>query len=89
MVSSAADQRRLASDAVAEVTEERRTDGPREERDPKRRQRGERGGGRVGRGKKQPGKDQHRRRRVDIEVEELDGGANQAGEQHLARPVNR
>ena len=52
-------------------------------RNRKRRERGERGGGRIGRGEKQFGEDQHRRGRVDIEVEKLDGRADQAGKQHL------
>ena len=40
-------------------------------------------------GKEQPGEDEHRGGRVDVEVEELDRRADQAGEQHLARPVHR
>ena len=86
--SSATHQRGLAADAIAEVAEERRADRPREEGDAKRRERGERGGGRVGRGKEQLGKYEHRRGRVDVEVEELDGGADEAGEQHLAGAVH-
>ena len=53
----------------------------------KRRQRRERGGRRIGRRKEQPGKDEHRRGRVDVEIEELDRRADQAGKQHLPRRV--
>ncbi len=45
--------------------------------------------GRIGRWKEQAGKHEHRRSRVNIEIEELDGRADQAGEQHLARRVDR
>ena len=40
-------------------------------------------------GKNSCRKHQHRRGGVDVEVEELDGRADQAGEQHLARRVDR
>ena len=83
------DQRGLAADAVAEVAEERRADRPRDEGDRERRQRGERGGRRIRRRKEQARKDEHRRRGVDVEVEELDRGADQAGEQHLSGTVDR
>ena len=43
----------------------------------------------VGGREEQPRKHQHRRGGVDVEVEELDGGADQAGEQHLLRRVDR
>ena len=39
-------------------------------------------------GKNKLREDQHRRRRVDVEVEELDRRADQAGKQHLAGPVD-
>ena len=39
--------------------------------------------GRIGRWKEQPREDEDRRGRVDVEVEELDGGADQAREQDL------
>ena len=38
---------------------------------------------RVGGGEKERGKDQHRGGGIDVEVEELDGRADQAGEEHL------
>jgi hypothetical protein len=50
------DQRRLAADAIAKVTEERGADRPGQERDAKGGQRFERGRGRVGCGKEQLGK---------------------------------
>ena len=81
-------QRRLAPDAVAKVAEQRRPNRPRQKRNAKRRQRRERGRRRVGRRKEQPRKHQHRRGGVNIEVEELDGGADQAGKQHLARAIH-
>ncbi len=82
-------QRGLAADAIAEVAEERGADRPRQKRDAKGGERGERGGGRVGRRKEQPGKNEHCRGRVNVEIEELDGGADEAGEQHLARRIDR
>ena len=39
-------------------------------------------------GKEQPRKHEHGRVRVDVEVEELDGGPDQAGEQDLRRAVD-
>ena len=48
-----------------------------------------RGGGRVGRREEQAGKDEHRRGRVNVEIEKLDGRADQAGEEHLAGRVER
>ena len=71
------------------MAEQGRADRPREKRDPKRRQRGERGRGRIGRREEQPRKDEHRGGGVDIEIEELDSRANQAGEEDLARRVDR
>ena len=82
-------ERGLAADAVAEVAEERRPDRPRQECDPEGGERRERGRRRVRRRKEQAGKDEHRGGRVDVEVEELDGRADEAGKQHLSRPVCR
>src|SRR5579864_9312851 len=70
------------------MTEERRPEWPCEKRNRKRRQRGERGRGRVRSGKEQLGKYKYGGGRVDVEVEELDGGANETGKQDLARPVH-
>ena len=78
------DERGLAADAVAEMAEQHRADRPRDEGDRKRRQRGERGRGRVGGREEQPGKDEHGGGGVDVKVEELDRGPDQAGEQDLA-----
>ncbi len=82
------DERRLAADAVAEVAEERRADGTGHERDRERGERGERGRGGIGRGKEQLRKDDDRGGRVDVEVEELDRGADEAGEEYLTRCVD-
>src|SRR5581483_10948595 len=81
-------QRRLAADPIPEVAEQRRADRPGEEGDRERRQRRERRRGRVGGREEQTREDEHRRRRVDVEIEELDGGTNQAREQHLRRAVD-
>ena len=82
------DQRRLAADAIAEVAEQRRADRPGEERDREGRQRRERRRRGIGGRKEQPREDEHRRGRVDVEVEELDRRADQAGEQHLPRGID-
>ena len=82
------DQRGFAADAVAEVAEERRADGPRQEGDAEGGERGEAGGGRIRCGKEERGKDEDGGRSVDVEVEELDGGADEAGEQDLQRSVD-
>ena len=80
-------ERGLAADAIAEVAEHDGPDRPRDERDRECRERCERGGGGVRRRKKQPWKHEHRGRRVDVEIEELDGRADQARKQHLTRRV--
>ena len=69
------------------MPEERGADRAREERDGERRQRLKRRRRRVGCREEQPGKDEYRGRRVNIEVEELDGRADQAREEHLARRI--
>ena len=71
------------------MAEQRGADRPRDERDGERRQRGQRRGGRIGLREEQRREDEHGRGRVDVEVEELDRGADQAGEQHLSRAVDR
>src|SRR5204863_218329 len=76
------------SAALAKMAEQRRSDRPREKRNRKCRQRGERGRGRIRGREKQPWKHEHRRGRVNVEIEEFDRRADQAGEQHLARTVD-
>ena len=71
-----------------ESAEEGRTDGPAQKRDAKGGHRGECGRNWIGGREEQFGKNEHGGRCVDIEVEELDGGADHAGEQHLARGVD-
>ena len=83
MVESASDQRGFAADAVAEVAEEGGADGPGEEGDGEGGERGEGGGGGVGRGEEQLREDEHGGGGVDVEVEEFDGGADEAGEEDL------
>ena len=56
MVRSARNERGFAADAVAEVSEERRADGARDEGDAEGRERGEPRRGRVGCGKEERGK---------------------------------
>jgi hypothetical protein len=82
------DQRRLAADAIAEMTEERRSDRSSEECDAEGSERGEDGGRRIRRGKKEPRENKDCRRRVNVEVEELDGRADQARKQDLAGRVD-
>ena len=79
------DQGGLAPDAIAEMPEQSRPDGPREECQRKGRERLQHGRGRIAFGKEQPGKHQHRGRGVNIEIEELDGRADQARKQDAAR----
>jgi len=71
-------QRRLPPDAVAEVPEEDRADGTREEGEGESGQGLEDGRTGGGLGKEQPGKGEHRRVGVDVEIEKLDGGARHA-----------
>jgi hypothetical protein len=84
IVSRAATSVAFRTDAVAEMTKQRRTDGACHERDGKRGQRSQNARGRVGRREKQPWEHQDGSRGVDIEVEELDGRTNQAREKDLA-----
>ena len=72
---------------IAEVPEERRTDGTRQEGDSERGERVEGRGRGVGRGKKEPREREDRRRCIDIKVEELDGGPDHACEEHLTGRV--
>ena len=78
------DQCRLAADAIAEMTEQGRPHRPRQECERESREGLQfRGRGISGR-EEQAREDEHGGRRVDIEVEELDGCADQAGDKHLA-----
>ena len=58
-------------------------------RDSESRQRRQHRGSGSGLRKKQVREDQHRRRRVDVKIEILNGRAHHAGKQHLARRVDR
>ncbi len=71
----------LAADAVAVVAEQRRAQGPCEEGQRESGQGLQRGGGRVVPGEEQHRKHQHGGGAVDVEIEELDSGADQAGEE--------
>src|SRR6185312_15127934 len=79
------DEGGLAADAVAEVSEQRRADGSRDEGDAEGGERSEPRGAGVGRWEEERGKDEHRGRGVDVEVEELNGGAHERGEEDGAR----
>jgi hypothetical protein len=65
------------------VSEQRGADRAREERERESREGLQCRGRLIGGRKKQVRENQHRRRRVDIEVEELDGGANETGKENL------
>ena len=82
------DQRGLAAHAIAEMAEERGSDRAGQERDSERRERGQCGRRRIRRRKEQARKHEHGRRRVDVEIEELDRRADQAGKEHLVRSVD-
>src|ERR1700684_66162 len=66
------------------MPEQRRPDGAREESQREGRQGLQHGRGGIAFGEKQLGKYQYRGGGVDIEIEELDGGADQAREQNPA-----
>ena len=88
MVDSASDQRRLAADAVAEVAEERRADRPRQKGDPNVASEASVAEAGSDAGKNKLGKDEHRRRRVNVEIEKLNGRADHAGKEDFTRRVD-
>ena len=69
------------------MTEQRRAERPRKEGDRKRGQRRQRRRRRIFLRKEQPRENQHRRGRVDVKVEKLDRGADEAGKQYLSGRV--
>ena len=69
-------QRRLAPDSITEVPEQHRPDRPGHERQTERRQRREQCGGWTAPGKEQLREHRHRSGGVDVEVVELDRGAD-------------
>ena len=70
------------------MAEDQGANRPGDKSDSKSSQRRQSGRGRIGQGKKQMGKRQDRRRALDVKIEELDGGPNQAREKHLERRVD-
>lgn len=78
------DQRDFATEAIAEMPEERRSDGAREEGEGEGRERLEDGGACLGFREEEGREDEDRCGRVDIEIEELDGRADEAREQNAA-----
>src|SRR6185437_6947665 len=82
------DQGGLAADAVAEMAEEGRTDGASKERDAKSGQGVEARRSGISRREEEAGKDENRRGGEDVEIEELDGGADEAGDEHLGRGID-
>ena len=81
-------ERGLAADAIAEVAKERGADGTGEEGDAEGGERGEGGAGGIGRGEEEAREDEHGGRGVDVEVEELDGGADEASKENLSWSVD-
>ena len=79
------DQSGLASDAIAEMAEQRRPDRTREKCEGKGGQRLQHRRGGIAFGEKKFGKHQHRGGGVDIEVEKFDGCADETREQNAAR----
>jgi hypothetical protein len=77
------DQHRLSSEPVAEVPEDRTAQRPRQEGYPERGEGGQGAGDRGQLREEHSPEDQGRRGPVDIEVVELDGGADEAGEGYL------
>ena len=82
-------QRFLAADFVAEVAEQRRTDGAREKRQRQRRERQQRGDGGVAFVEKLGIEHQHGRRRVDVVIIKFDGRANHRGDGDLIGIVSQ
>src|SRR5690606_33590225 len=78
------DERRLAADAIAEMAEQRRANGAREERERERREGLQGCRGRVARRKEQLREDEHGSRAVDVEVEELYRRADEACDENAA-----
>ena len=76
-------QRGFAADAIAEVAENGGAEGTREEGDGEGSKRCKSGSRGVGGWKEQPREYQHGSGCVDVEIEELDGGADHAGKQNL------
>ena len=70
------------------MTEYRRTHRTREKCERKGSERLQRGRRRIGGWEKQLREHQHRRRRIDVEIEKLDGRSREAGEQHAPRGVH-
>ena len=70
------------------MSEECRANRSRQKCDTKGGERFQSGRGGVGSGKEQPGKNQHRGGSVNVEIEELDRGADQAGKKDLARRID-
>jgi hypothetical protein len=82
------DEGGFAADAVSEVAEEGGTDGTGEERDAEGGKGGEAGGGGIGCRKEERREDEDGGGSEDVEVEELDGGADEAGEEDLGWGVD-
>ena len=78
------DQHGLAADAIAEVAEHDAAQGPRDEPDGERPERGERADQRIDGRKEEPVEDERRGSAVKEEVVPLDRGADEARENHLA-----
>jgi hypothetical protein len=74
------DERRFAADAVAEVTEQERADRPRDERDAERDERRQRLRGRRAMRKEHRADNERGGCRIDVEIVELDRGADKARE---------
>ena len=82
------DEGALAADAVSIVAEEGAADGAGDEGDAEGGQGGEDGGGAIACGEEEAREDEDGGSGVDVKVEELDGGADEGGEEYLAGGVD-
>ena len=78
----------LAAELVTEVAEDDRPERTGDERDAEHGEGAQQLGGFVLPGEEQPGENEHGGGGVDVEVVELDGGADQAGDDHAAARVH-
>ncbi len=82
------DQRRLATDLVAEMTEDNGAEWTGEEGDREGGKGSEKGGGRIVVGEEQRREDQDGCRRIDIKIKEFDRGADKARDQNARRGID-
>ena len=83
------DEGGFAADAIAEVSEEGRADGTGEEGDAESGEGVETRGCGISRREEEAGKNENGGGGEDVEIEELNGGADEAGDEDLGRRVDR